>query len=169
MPNLNAYVRRILISREAEIKRAELSRRDLDIRAPNVAVVVLHRTAFGRYLYAVGRNEEAARFSGSRCSSMGEFSQLSGVRLCWRWCPIKARRLPDASPDGAATTSASNCGSSHDRSLRSDCLLLIERSWTADEGTIPKIKSQEAVRLLRNADPGAQSDFAGFEVTTSEP
>jgi ribose transport system permease protein len=28
--------------------------------------VVLHRTAFGRYLYAVGRNEEAARFSGIR-------------------------------------------------------------------------------------------------------
>jgi len=30
--------------------------------------VVLHRTAFGRYLYAVGRNEEAARFSGIRTS-----------------------------------------------------------------------------------------------------
>ena len=28
--------------------------------------VVLHRTAFGRYLYAVGMNEEAARFSGIR-------------------------------------------------------------------------------------------------------
>ena len=28
--------------------------------------VVLHRTTFGRYLYAVGRNEEAARFSGIR-------------------------------------------------------------------------------------------------------
>jgi ribose transport system permease protein len=30
--------------------------------------IVLHRTAFGRYLYAVGRNEEAARFSGIRTS-----------------------------------------------------------------------------------------------------
>lgn len=30
--------------------------------------VVLHRTTFGRYLYAVGRNEEAARFSGIRTS-----------------------------------------------------------------------------------------------------
>lgn len=30
--------------------------------------VVLHRTAFGRYLYAVGRNEEAAQFSGIRTS-----------------------------------------------------------------------------------------------------
>jgi ribose transport system permease protein len=30
--------------------------------------VVLHRTPFGRYLYAVGRNEEAARFSGIRTS-----------------------------------------------------------------------------------------------------
>ena len=28
--------------------------------------VVLHRTAFGRYLYAVGKNEEAVRFSGIR-------------------------------------------------------------------------------------------------------
>ena len=30
--------------------------------------VVLHRTVFGRYLYAVGKNEEAARFSGIRTS-----------------------------------------------------------------------------------------------------
>ncbi|CAN5426678.1 hypothetical protein BH10PSE7_BH10PSE7_18620 [soil metagenome] len=37
LPNLNAYIRGILISREAEIRRAELSRSDLDIRAPNVA------------------------------------------------------------------------------------------------------------------------------------
>src|SRR5690606_10095978 len=28
--------------------------------------VVLHRSVFGRYLYAVGKNEEAARFSGIR-------------------------------------------------------------------------------------------------------
>jgi ribose transport system permease protein len=28
--------------------------------------VVLHKTVFGRYLYAVGKNEEAARFSGIR-------------------------------------------------------------------------------------------------------
>ena len=26
--------------------------------------VVLHRSVYGRYLYAVGRNEEAARYSG---------------------------------------------------------------------------------------------------------
>ncbi|ESY48889.1 hypothetical protein X746_08385 [Mesorhizobium sp. LNJC380A00] len=31
-----------------------------------VMLVVLHRTAFGLYLYAVGKNEEAARFSGIR-------------------------------------------------------------------------------------------------------
>jgi ribose transport system permease protein len=30
--------------------------------------MVLHRTVFGRYLYAVGKNEEAARFSGIRTS-----------------------------------------------------------------------------------------------------
>ena len=30
--------------------------------------IVLHRTVFGRYLYAVGKNEEAARFSGIRTS-----------------------------------------------------------------------------------------------------
>lgn len=31
-----------------------------------VVGVVLHRSVFGRYLYAVGRNEEAARYSGIR-------------------------------------------------------------------------------------------------------
>ena len=50
----------------------------------------------------------------------------------------------------------------------------IERSWTADERTVPKIKSQEAVRIPRNADPNALPDlagpdFAGFAVTASEP
>ena len=29
-----------------------------------IMAVVLHRSVFGRYLYAVGKNEEAARFSG---------------------------------------------------------------------------------------------------------
>jgi ribose transport system permease protein len=33
-----------------------------------VAWVVLHRSVFGRYLYAVGKNEEAARYSGIRAS-----------------------------------------------------------------------------------------------------
>ncbi|HTJ57267.1 MAG TPA: ABC transporter permease [Devosiaceae bacterium] len=32
--------------------------------------VVLHRTIFGRYLYAVGKNEEAARYSGIRTDSV---------------------------------------------------------------------------------------------------
>jgi ribose transport system permease protein len=31
-----------------------------------VAWVVLHRSVFGRYLYAIGKNEEAARYSGIR-------------------------------------------------------------------------------------------------------
>ncbi|GLH79508.1 sugar ABC transporter permease [Bradyrhizobium sp. SSBR45G] len=31
-----------------------------------IAWVVLHRSVFGRYLYAVGKNEEAARYSGIR-------------------------------------------------------------------------------------------------------
>src|SRR6185312_12405129 len=30
--------------------------------------IVLHRSIFGRYLYAVGKNEEAARYSGIRTS-----------------------------------------------------------------------------------------------------
>ena len=29
-----------------------------------IAYVVLHRSMFGRYLYAVGRNEDVARYSG---------------------------------------------------------------------------------------------------------
>ncbi len=32
--------------------------------------VVLHRSVFGRYLYAIGKNEEAARFSGIRTGRM---------------------------------------------------------------------------------------------------
>ena len=32
--------------------------------------VLLHRSVFGRYLYAVGRNEEAARFSGIRSNAV---------------------------------------------------------------------------------------------------
>lgn len=32
--------------------------------------VVLHRSTFGRYLYAVGRNEEAARYSGIRTGAV---------------------------------------------------------------------------------------------------
>ena len=52
-----------------------------------------------------------------------------------------------------------------------DCggLLFLERSWTADEGTAPKIKSQEPVRIPRDADPDALPDFAGFVITASEP
>jgi len=33
-----------------------------------LAWVVLHRSVFGRYLYAVGKNEEAARYSGIRAN-----------------------------------------------------------------------------------------------------
>jgi ribose transport system permease protein len=35
-----------------------------------VAAVVLHRSVFGRYLFAVGKNEEAARYSGIRTKSV---------------------------------------------------------------------------------------------------
>ena len=60
--------------------------------------------------------------------------------------------------------------------VEGDCggLLFVERSWTADKRTVPKIKSQKAVRIPRNADPNALPDFAGpdfagFAVTASEP
>jgi hypothetical protein len=48
-------------------------------------------------------------------------------------------------------------------------LLFPKRSWTADERTAPKIKSQEAVRIPRDADPDALPDFARFVITASEP
>jgi ribose transport system permease protein len=32
--------------------------------------VVLHKSVFGRYLFAVGKNEEAARYSGSRTGAV---------------------------------------------------------------------------------------------------
>jgi ribose transport system permease protein len=35
-----------------------------------VMAVVLHRSVFGRYLYAVGKNEEAARYSGLRTEAI---------------------------------------------------------------------------------------------------
>jgi len=55
---------------------------------------------------------------------------------------------------------------------KGDCgggLLFVKRPWTAEERTAPKIKSQEAIRVPRNADPYALPDFAGFVVTASEP
>ena len=47
--------------------------------------------------------------------------------------------------------------------------LFPKRSRTADERTAPKIKSQEPVRIPRDADPDALPDFAGFVITASEP
>jgi ribose transport system permease protein len=38
--------------------------------------VVLHRTVFGRHLYAVGKNEEAARFSGIRTDRVVIFAYI---------------------------------------------------------------------------------------------
>jgi ribose transport system permease protein len=54
-----------------------------------VAWVVLHRSVFGRYLYAVGKNEEAARYSGIRASRVvisayvmcGGLTALSAILL----------------------------------------------------------------------------------------
>ena len=54
-----------------------------------IMAVVLHRTVFGRYLYAVGRNEEAARHSGIDTNKVitgayllgGALAGLSGVLL----------------------------------------------------------------------------------------
>lgn len=67
---------------------------------------------------------------------------------------------PGASrPDRLSEVEEGDCGG----------LLFVERSWTAVERTVPKIKSQEAVRIPRNADPNALPDLAGFAVTASEP
>ncbi len=50
-----------------------------------IAWVVLHRSVFGRYLYAVGKNEEAARYSGIRSdrvviSRLRDLRRAHGVR-----------------------------------------------------------------------------------------
>ena len=52
-----------------------------------------------------------------------------------------------------------------------DCggLSFLERSWTADERTVPKIKSQKTVRIPCNAYPEALPDFAGFVIAAREP
>ena len=85
---------------------------------------------------------------------------------------IRMRPRSSCSETGspAEETGASN-RDSVSREEEGDCggLLFLERSWTADERTVPKIKSQEAVRIPRNADPNALPDFAGFVVTASEP
>ncbi len=47
--------------------------------------------------------------------------------------------------------------------------LSIESPWAADERAVSFIKSQEAVRLTRDADPFALPDLARFEVAASEP
>ena len=74
------------------------------------------------------------------------------------------------SPDPRRRKRASN-PAPLSRREEGDCgaLLFLERSWTADERTAPKIKSQEAVRIPRDADPDAMPDFAGFVITASEP
>lgn len=54
-----------------------------------VTWVVLHRSVFGRYLYAIGKNEEAARYSGIRTGRMvmaayvicGVLTALSAIYL----------------------------------------------------------------------------------------
>ena len=79
--------------------------------------------------------------------------------------PKVARR--EAHRKGCATIS----GRYRRLASEGDCggLLFLERFWTADERAVPKIKSQEAVRIPRNADPNALPDFAGFVVSASEP
>jgi hypothetical protein len=47
--------------------------------------------------------------------------------------------------------------------------LFPQRSWTADERTAAKIKSQQAVCIPRDADSDAFADFAGFVIAVSEP
>src|SRR6266481_9024658 len=64
-----------------------------------------------------------------------------------------------SNPDSLSREEEGDCGG----------LLFLERSWTADKRAVPKIKSQEAVRIPRNADPNPLPDFAGFVVTASEP
>ena len=44
-----------------------------------VAGVVLHRSIFGRYLFAVGKNEEAARYSGIRTPTASSSRPMSSA------------------------------------------------------------------------------------------
>jgi hypothetical protein len=47
--------------------------------------------------------------------------------------------------------------------------LFVELSWTADEAIVPKIQSQKAVRIPRNAYPNALPYFARFLIAVPEP
>jgi hypothetical protein len=53
--------------------------------------------------------------------------------------------------------------------LRVYFLTCPKQPWTADERAAAEIKSQETVRIPRNADPDALPDFAAFVVPASEP
>ena len=74
------------------------------------------------------------------------------------------------SPDPRRRKRASN-PAPLSRREEGDCgaLLFLERSWTADERTAPKIKSLEPVRIPCDADPDALPDFSGFVIAASEP
>ena len=83
---------------------------DVSISTPFVVLVVvgvvmwvvLHRTVYGRYLFAVGRNEEAARFSGVNTKMVIGSAYVLGMALAGIAGLLWLLDTGSAGPSGAA-------------------------------------------------------------------
>ena len=73
-----------------------------------VMAVVLHRSVFGRYLFAVGKNEEAARYSGIRTGRVSprSTSRCTRARSRRRRTAISTSSMPSRPPCWAAARCA---------------------------------------------------------------
>jgi ABC-type glucose/galactose transport system permease subunit len=91
-----------------------------------VAWVVLHRSVFGRYLYAVGKNEEAARYSGIRanrvvisayiiCGGLTAFSAIL-IAMYTRSTPAVHGSFYESTPSPPPCSVAARCAVARARS-----------------------------------------------------
>ena len=67
-----------------------------------IVAIVLYKTKFGRYVYAVGGNEEAARVSGVNVAKIKFFTFVINGLLCGVAGVVLAARITSGQPAGAA-------------------------------------------------------------------
>jgi len=90
-------------------------------------------------------------------------------RLDWAATNLSASRLLFQPGRGSAKRSQDRAGIASLQLPSEGSRLFIERSWSADDRTIPKIESQGAFGIPGNADPDAAPDLAGLVAIVSEP
>ena len=90
--------------------------------------IVLHRSVFGRYLYAVGKNEEAARYSGIRTTQViiaayvicAVLTALSAIFFAMytsaRSCRRRTATSTSSTPSRRRCSAASRCAAARARS-----------------------------------------------------